>query len=183
MSPARRAVLRSVPLLTVGVLAGCLASDRGSRAEPLTNRPTQVPGTDRETPVVHETQAPTPIPHPGPQVTTAPLTLTLFNEADVDHTVTVSVTQGDDTVYESDYRVGPGGIAESPLVELDPGAYDLTVVDAQGVNYRFDWEVPTDGTADGQLSVVVRTDGTLEPTLATRHYSGPEESTCNDDPC
>lgn len=183
MTLTRRSAVRTTAFLTVGLLAGCLTSLRGPAEDQTTERPTQASGADRETPTTPETQAPTPIPQPDPAETTAPLRLTMFNEDDEPHTVTIAVERAETTVYENEYTLGPGGIAEHPLVELDPGTYDLTVVDSAADSYHFDWEVPADGTTDGLLSVVVREDGTFEPTFATRHVSGPDGSTCNGEPC
>lgn len=146
----RRALLSTVGGSLLFGAAGCLGDSAGTPEtprDPQTTRPTTAADT------AATTRTRTPERRVG---------IGVRNEDDESYTLSLRVTDGDETLLERsvEVRSGPGygrGV-EGSLV--DEGTYRVVAELDTGARMAYDWRVTDDA---GHLDVVVTSDGELEP--------------------
>ncbi|MFC7202011.1 hypothetical protein ACFQJC_00660 [Haloferax namakaokahaiae] len=149
----RRALLSSLSgSLLVGV-AGCL----GSNSErPASQRTTAEPSTKPPTtasPTPEQTRTKTPVPR---------VNLGVKNESDRGHTLSVQVTQADETVLDQSFDIGPGP-GHSMSIKPDivgEGVYSIVAGLETGARLDYEWCFKE---GDRGLEIVITSNGALEP--------------------
>ncbi|WP_411966783.1 hypothetical protein [Haloferax sp. YSSS75] len=146
----RRALLSSLGGSFLAGTAGCLSDSPGTPETP------QNPQTTRPTTTTNSrttTQTDTPEQRAG---------IGVLNEDDESYTLSIRVTDGDETLLDKsvDVHAGPGygrGV-EGALV--GEGTYRVVAELDTGARLDYEWQVTDDA---GHLEIVVTSDGELEP--------------------
>ncbi|ELK55379.1 hypothetical protein D320_04897 [Haloferax sp. BAB-2207] len=149
----RRALLSTVACSALGLAAGCL-TDSDESVETPTNPRTTTTTTDSTADSTTETNTSGPKPNPG-------VGLSVVNEDDEPHTLSVRVTDGDETHFDGSLDVGAGpGYGRNVANDLvGDGSYRVVAELETGATLDYEWTVTNEAR---RLELVVTSDADLE---------------------
>ncbi|MCO8267509.1 hypothetical protein NKF06_13155 [Haloferax sp. AB510] len=149
----RRALLTTLSGSILSGVTGCLGSDseRSASQRTTTEPPTKPPTTASPTPDQTRTQTPV-----------SRVNLGVKNESDRGHTLSVQVTQADETVLDQSVDIGPGP-GHSMSIKPDivgEGVYSVVAGLDTGTRLHYEWSFEEE---DRGLEIIITSDGALEP--------------------
>ncbi|WP_042661759.1 hypothetical protein [Haloferax sp. ATB1] len=150
----RRALLSTVAGSALGLVAGCL-DDSDESVETPANPQTTTATTDPPTDSTTETDTSEPEPDTS-------VGLSVVNEDDEPHTLSVRVTDGDETHFDGSLDIGAGpGRGRSVENELvGEGTFRVVAELETGATLDYEWTVTDEAR---HLELVVTSDAALEP--------------------
>ncbi|ELZ99303.1 hypothetical protein [Haloferax sulfurifontis] len=146
----RRALLSTVAGSALGLAGGCLSD---------TDAPTDTPTNPQTTTAATDGPAESDTPGPGSESGAG---LSVVNEDDEPHALSVRVTDGDETRVDSSLDVGAGpGYGRNVANDLvDAGRYRVVAELDTGATLDYEWTVTNETR---RLELVVTSDAGLEP--------------------